>query len=98
MSPRTLVTEGDFFGRPLRERSYAAANKELGPNVRHRQHKGLNNRAEHSHQPTRVREKVMRRSKSARHLQRFTSVHAQASNRSCTAATTRTRNRRYGCR
>jgi hypothetical protein len=41
----------------------------------YRQHKGLNNRAENSHQPTRVREKVMRRFKSARHLQCFTSIH-----------------------
>lgn len=40
-------------------RSYAAANNELGLNVEHRQHKGLNNRAENSDQPTRVREKVM---------------------------------------
>ena len=52
----------------------------LGLNVEHRQHKGLNNRAENSHQPTRVREKVMRRFKSARHLQRFTSVHDQVAN------------------
>jgi hypothetical protein len=48
--------------------------------MEHRQHKGLNNRAENSHQPTRVREKVMRRFKSARHLQRFTSVHDQVAN------------------
>jgi len=40
----------------------------------------LNNRAENSHQPTRVREKVMRRFKSARHLQRFTAVHDQVAN------------------
>ena len=45
--------------------------------MEHRQHKGLNNRAENSHQPTRVREKVMRCFKSVRHLQRFTSVHDQ---------------------
>ncbi|GLK61678.1 hypothetical protein GCM10017624_38420 [Azotobacter vinelandii] len=49
-------------------------------NIEHRQHKGLNNRAENSHQPTRVREKVMRRFKSARQLQRFASVHAQVAN------------------
>lgn len=61
-------------------RSYAAANTELGLSVEHRQHKGLNNRAENSHQPTRVREKVMRRFKSARQLQRFASVHGQVSN------------------
>jgi putative transposase len=34
-----------------------------------RQHKGLNNQAENSYQPTRVREKVMRGFKSARQLQ-----------------------------
>jgi putative transposase len=52
----------------------------LGLNVEHRQHKGLNNRAENSHQPTRVREKVMCRFKSACHLQRFTAVHDQVAN------------------
>lgn len=41
--------------------SFAAASNELGPNVEHRQHKGLNNQAENSHQPTWVREKVMHR-------------------------------------
>jgi putative transposase len=49
-------------------KSYAAASRDLGLNVEHRQHKRLNNRAENSHRPTRVREKVMRRFKSARHL------------------------------
>ncbi|VVE85961.1 IS6 family transposase [Pandoraea sputorum] len=73
------------YGRPrviitVKLRSYAAAHPELGLRVEHRQHKGLNNRAENSHQPTRVREKVMRRFKSARQLQRFTSVHGQVSN------------------
>jgi putative transposase len=48
--------------------------------VEHRQHKGLTNRADNSHQPARVREKVMRHFKSARHLQRFTSVHDQVAN------------------
>jgi putative transposase len=52
----------------------------LGLTVEHRQHKGLNNRAENSHQPTRVRGTVMRRFKSARHLQRYTSVHDQIAN------------------
>ena len=58
----------------------AAANRDLGLNVKRRQHKGLNNRAENSHQPTRVREKVMCRFKSACHLQRFTAVHDQVAN------------------
>jgi putative transposase len=71
-APRVLVTD--------KLKSYAAANRELGIKVDHRQHKGLNNRAENSHQPTRLREKVMRRFKSARHLQRFASVHDQIAN------------------
>jgi len=52
-------------------KSYAAAKKEILPNVEHRQHKGLNNRAENSHQPTRLREKKMRRFKSPGQAQRF---------------------------
>ena len=39
--------------------------------MEHRQHKGLNNRAENSHQPTRERERRMRRFKSPGHAQRF---------------------------
>jgi transposase-like protein len=38
-------------------------------------HRGLNNRAENSHQPTRRRERIMRRFKSAGQVQRFLSVH-----------------------
>jgi len=56
--------------------SYGAANREIGLTVcDHRQHKGLNNRAENSHKPIRRREWVMKRLKSARHLQRFASIH-----------------------
>jgi transposase-like protein len=40
---------------------HGAANNELGLNAEHRQHKGLNNWAENSNQPTRMREKLMRR-------------------------------------
>jgi transposase-like protein len=59
-------------------RSYGAAKKEIMPGVEHRQHKALNNRAENSHQPTRRRERQMKRFKSARHAQRFLSArHAQ---------------------
>ena len=66
--PRVMVT--DKLG------SYGAANREIGLTVcDHRQHKGLNNRAENSHQPIRRRERVMKRFKSARHLQRFASIH-----------------------
>ncbi len=65
--PRVIITD--------KLRSYGAAKKELLPRVEHRQHKRLNNRAENSHQPTRVREKIMRRFKSQRQTQRFLSAH-----------------------
>ena len=50
------------------------------PGVEHRQHKGLNNRAENSHQPTRRRERIMKRFKSAGQAQRFLSIHDQVAN------------------
>jgi putative transposase len=40
----------------------------------------LNNRAENSHQPTRRRERIMKRFKSAGQAQRFLSVHDQVVN------------------
>jgi putative transposase len=61
-------------------RSYAAAKREIMPGVEHRQHKGLNNRAENSHQPTRRRERIMKRFKSPRQVQRFLSTHDQIAN------------------
>jgi putative transposase len=42
--------------------------------VTHRQSKYLNNRAENSHQPTRQRERAMKRFKSVRNAQRFLSA------------------------
>src|ERR1700726_3240139 len=64
--PRVIITD--------KLNSYGAAKSETLPGVEHRQHKGLNNRAENSHQPTRLREKKMRRFKSAKHAQRFLSA------------------------
>ena len=62
-------------------KSYAAAKREIMPGVGHRQHKGLNNyRAENSHQPTRRRERIMKRFKSPRQVQRFLSAHDQVAN------------------
>jgi len=61
-------------------RSYGAAKREIMPGVEHRQHKGLNNRAENSHQPTRRRERIMKRFKSPRQVQRFLSTHDQIAN------------------
>src|SRR5882762_10041054 len=54
-------------------KSYSAAKAEVMPSVEHLQQKYQNNRAENSHQSTRLREKVMRRFKSAGHAQRFLS-------------------------
>jgi putative transposase len=44
------------------------------PSVEHRSSKYLNNRAENSHQPTRQRERMMKRVTSAGHAQRFLST------------------------
>jgi len=55
--------------------SYGAAKREVLPGVEHRQHKRLNNRAEHAHQPTRERERRMRRFKSAGHAQRLLAAY-----------------------
>ncbi len=48
--------------------------------VEHRPHKGLDNRAENSPQPTRRRERIMKRFKSTRQAQRFLSAHGQINN------------------
>jgi putative transposase len=45
------------------------------PGIEHRRHKGLNNRAENSHQPTRERERRMRRFKDPGHAQRFLAAY-----------------------
>ena len=60
---RVLVT--DKLG------SYGVAHRESMPSVQHRRSKYLNNRAETSHQPTRVRERVMKRFASPGQAQRF---------------------------
>ena len=62
-APRVLVTD--------KLKSYAAAKKEILPTVEHRQHHGLNNRAENSHQTPRLREKKMRRFNSVGQAQKF---------------------------
>ena len=63
-----------------RRGSYGAAKQALMPGVEHRRHRGLNDRAENSHQPTRRRERQMKRFKSARQAQRFLSAHDQVNN------------------
>ena len=56
-------------------RSYGAAHRTVMPSVIHDTSRYANNRAEVSHQPTRQRERQMRRFKSAAQAQRFLSVH-----------------------
>ena len=63
--PRVIITD--------KLRSYQAALREVLPHVEHRQHKGLNNRTENSHRPTRRREKVMQRFKSIEQAHQFLS-------------------------
>jgi hypothetical protein len=60
--------------------SDGAAKREVMPSVEHRMHKGLNNRADNSHQPTRCRERGMKRFKSAGRVQRFLSADDQINN------------------
>src|ERR671926_1344299 len=70
--PRVLITD--------KLASYGAAKREVIPGIEHRQHKGLNNRAENSHQPTRRRERQMKGFKSAGQAQRFLSAHDPINN------------------
>src|SRR5215213_9740186 len=70
--PRVMITD--------KLASYSAARGEVMPSVEHRRHKGLNNRAENSHQPTRRRERQMKRFKSAGQAQHFLSAHDQIGN------------------
>src|ERR671933_412825 len=66
-APRVMITD--------KLASYPAAKRDLMPGVEHRRHKGLNNRAENSHQPTRRRERQMKRFKSPGQAQQFLAAH-----------------------
>ena len=70
--PRRLITDKLL--------SYSAACRTVMPSVLHCTDQYANNRAEVSHQPTRQRERQMRRFKSAAQLQRFASVHGIVQN------------------
>ena len=61
--PRKIVTDKLV--------SYGVAHRELSPDVIHDKSQYANNLSELSHQPTRVRERVMRRFKSPVQAQRF---------------------------
>ena len=60
--------------------SYVVAHRELIPDAIRDTSRYANNRAEHSHQPTRVRERGMRRFKSMRQAQGFLGVHSAVHN------------------
>jgi putative transposase len=66
--PKRIVTDG--------LRRHGAAKREILPDVRHRNSRYLNNRAENSHRLTRRRERLMQRFKSPRQAQRFLSAHS----------------------
>jgi putative transposase len=70
--PKRIVT--DKLG------SYGAARRKLMANVEHRQHKGLNNRAENAHVPIRKRERIMQGFRSWPGLQRFVSIFSALRN------------------
>jgi putative transposase len=70
--PRKIVTD--------KLRSYGVAHRELIPDAIHDNSQYANNRAEQSHEPTRVRERVMRKFKSIKQAQRFLGAHAAVSN------------------
>jgi len=72
IEPRNIVTD--------KLRSYGIAHRELIPDAIHDTAQYANNKAELSHQPTRVRERTMRRFKSMQQAQRFLTVHAAVCN------------------
>ena len=61
-------------------RSYGVAHRELIPETIHSTKQSENNRAEQSHESTRVRERGMRRFKSTGQAQRFLTAHAAVQN------------------
>jgi len=70
--PRKIVTD--------KLRSYGVAHRELIPDTIHDTSQYANNRAEFSHQLTRVRERGIRRFKTTQQAQRFLSIHATVHN------------------
>ena len=70
--PRKIVTD--------KLRSYGVAHRELIPDTIHDTSQYANNRAELSHEPTRVRERGMRKLKSMHQAQRFLDAHAAVYN------------------
>jgi len=70
--PRKIVTD--------KLRSYPLAHREVMPEAIHVTDQYANNRAEQSHEATRVRERGMRKFKSMKQAQRFVTAHAAIQN------------------
>ena len=70
--PRVVITD--------KLASYPPAINRVLPTAEYRRHKRLNNRAENSHLPTRKRERILQRFKSAEHAQRFLVPFSAVSN------------------
>ena len=70
--PRKIVTD--------KLRSYGVAHRELIPDTIHSTKRYENNRAEQSHEATKVRERGMRKFKSVGQAQRFLGTHAAVCN------------------
>jgi putative transposase len=72
LPPKRIITD--------KLRSYGAARRQVMPNVEHRSHKGLNNRAENSHVPLRKRERMMQHFRSPGGLQCFVTIFSAVRN------------------
>jgi putative transposase len=72
LAPKRMITD--------KLRSYGAAKRQVMPDVEHRSHKGLNNRAENSHVPLRKRERMMQGFRSPGSLQRFVPIFSAVRN------------------
>ncbi|NGO55438.1 IS6 family transposase [Allomesorhizobium camelthorni] len=72
IAPKRMITD--------KLRSYGVARRQVMPNVEHRSHKGLNNRAENSHLPFRKRERTRQGFRSIGSLQQFVSVFSAVRN------------------
>ena len=72
MVPRRMIID--------KLRSYGAAKRQIMPDVEHRSHKGLSNRAENSHLPLRKRERIKQGFRSQGGLQRFVAIFSALRN------------------
>lgn len=70
--PRIIVTD--------KLRSYNKPIQQMCKNTEHRKHRGLNNRVENSHQPTRRKEKILIKFKSPKSVQQLLSLMGKVRN------------------